>query len=79
MAGSYNGITIKPIQSVSISETPEYTEGGKTQKYIFSITVAAKHVAVGNHASIVSFVSGIFKLNVSWLESFPYVISSTFE
>ena len=64
MAGSYNGITIKPIQSVSISETPEYTEGGKTQKYIFSITVAAKHVAVGNHASIVSFVSGLSALMV---------------
>ena len=64
MAGSYNGITIKPIQSVSISETPEYTEGGKTQKYIFSITVSAKYVAVGNHASIVSFVSGLSALMV---------------
>jgi len=64
MAGSYNGITIKPIQSVSISESPEYTEGGKTQRYIFSITVAAKYVAVGNHASIVSFVSGLSALMV---------------
>ena len=64
MAGSYNGITIKPIQSVSISETPEYTEGGKTQKYIFSITVSAKYVAVGNNAAIVSFVSGLSALMV---------------
>lgn len=65
MAGSYNGITIHPIQSVSISETPEYTEGGKAQKYIFSITVAAKYVvSTANHASIVSFVSGLSALMV---------------
>lgn len=60
MPGSYNGITIKPIQSVSISEQPSYSESGKLQKYLFNIIVVAKFVvSQSNHAAIVSFVSSL--------------------
>lgn len=48
MPAIYKGLTLNPIQSVSISEQTEFLSSGKLKKYLFNISVKGKIVAPQN-------------------------------
>ena len=45
MPGLYNGYQLNLIDSISISESPEFSESGKLKKYLFNVSVKGKILA----------------------------------
>ena len=44
MAVSYNGLSLRPVQSLNITQSSEFLENGRLKKYLFSISINGKIV-----------------------------------
>lgn len=45
MGVSFNGISLRPVQSLTINQSSEFSENGKLKKYLFNISISGKIVA----------------------------------
>ena len=45
MPVSYNGFSLRPVQSLKIDQSSDFSENGKLKKYIFSISISGKIIA----------------------------------
>lgn len=45
MSVSFNGISLRPVQSLTINQSSDFSENGKLKKYLFSISISGKIVA----------------------------------
>ena len=48
MGVSFNGISLRPVQSLTINQSSEFSENGKLKKYLFNISISGKIVAAQN-------------------------------
>lgn len=65
MSVSYNGISLRPVQSLNITQSSDFLENGRLKKYIFSISINGKIVPNqdqsndAKHEEIKSSVQGL--------------------
>ena len=50
MGVSFNGISLRPVQSLTINQSSDFSENGKLKKYLFSISISGKIVADQNQS-----------------------------
>jgi hypothetical protein len=48
MGVSFNGISLRPVQSLTINQSSDFSENGKLKKYLFNISISGKIVAAQN-------------------------------